>query len=121
MRRVSAIVLVLMVAVSGLISAQDSYCPAYPMAVRTADLQARRADEHYWSYAAASDRAVVPATRNVIDQWIFRKLFSDGIDAAPSTTDLEFVRRIYLDLTGRIPSYEQAQTFLNDSSPNKRD
>ena len=37
---------------------------------------------------------------------------ADGVDAAPLTTDAEFVRRIYIDLTGRIPTYEQAAAFL---------
>lgn len=47
-------------------------------------------------------------------------MLADGIDAAPLTTDAEFVRRIYLDLTGRIPTYEQTQSFLADNRANKR-
>ncbi len=34
--------------------------------------------------------------------------------------DAEFLRRIYLDLTGRIPSAETARKFLADTSPEKR-
>ena len=30
------------------------------------------------------------------------------------------MRRIYLDLTGRIPSSDDVRAFLDDSSPNKR-
>lgn len=45
----------------------------------------------------------------------------DGVDAAPLTTDPEFVRRIYLDLTGRVPTIEQVQAFLADSSAAKRE
>src|SRR5437016_12265506 len=120
MRNGSAIVLLLMVGVSGLIGAQDLYCPAYPMSVRAADREALRVDEQYWGYVATSDSAALPPAKNIIDQWIFKKLSGDAVDAAPLTTDLEFVRRAYLDLTGRIPSFEQAQAFLNDSNPNKR-
>jgi len=32
------------------------------------------------------------------------------------TTDEQFVRRIYLDIAGRIPTYEEVTTFLNDRS-----
>ena len=34
--------------------------------------------------------------------------------------DSEFVRRVYLDLTGRIPSVEAARAFLADPAPDKR-
>lgn len=40
--------------------------------------------------------------------------------AAATADDAEFVRRIYLDLTGCIPSSGAVRTFLEDSSPNKR-
>jgi hypothetical protein len=36
-------------------------------------------------------------------------------------TDEEFLRRAYIDATGRLPSIEEAQRFLTDTSPNKRD
>jgi len=35
-------------------------------------------------------------------------------------SDADFVRRIYLDLTGVIPTHEQVETFLADDSPDKR-
>jgi len=34
--------------------------------------------------------------------------------------DLAFLRRIHLDLTGRIPSIDQARAFLADAAPDKR-
>jgi hypothetical protein len=45
---------------------------------------------------------------------------SAGISPAPATTDSEFVRRIYLDLNGRIPSVAETLAFLNDREPTKR-
>jgi hypothetical protein len=39
---------------------------------------------------------------------------------APVCSDADFVRRVYLDLTGVIPTAEQARTFLADSSADKR-
>jgi hypothetical protein len=35
--------------------------------------------------------------------------------------DAEFVRRIYLDLIGRIPKAAETRAFLEDPAPNKRD
>ncbi len=52
-----------------------------------------------------------------IDRAIEAKL--DGEVAAPAT-DAEFLRRIYLDLAGMIPTSLEARTFLDDPSPYKR-
>lgn len=40
--------------------------------------------------------------------------------AVPLADDAEFLRRVYLDLNGTIPTVEQAKTFLADKSPDKR-
>lgn len=52
-----------------------------------------------------------------IDQLIEAK--ADGPLAAVSS-DAEFLRRIYLDLAGRVPSAEETRAFLADASPDKR-
>lgn len=39
---------------------------------------------------------------------------------SPVASDADFVRRVYLDLAGMIPSAEQTRAFLADSSPDKR-
>jgi hypothetical protein len=41
--------------------------------------------------------------------------------AAPICTDDEFVRRIYLDLAGMIPTAAETRAFLADAEPNKRE
>ena len=40
--------------------------------------------------------------------------------AAPLCSDLEFIRRVTLDLTGTIPTAEQARAFMKNTSPDKR-
>jgi hypothetical protein len=40
--------------------------------------------------------------------------------AAGLSSDGEFLRRVYLDFTGVIPSADQARAFFKDPSPNKR-
>lgn len=43
-----------------------------------------------------------------------------GQTPASRTEDAAFLRRVTLDLAGRIPSAEETQKFLSDSSPEKR-
>lgn len=38
----------------------------------------------------------------------------------PPLSDEQFVRRVYLDIAGRIPSYDETLTFLKDGSSTKR-
>jgi hypothetical protein len=39
---------------------------------------------------------------------------------APLASDAEFVRRVYLDLAGRIPRVSEVRKFLDDKAPDKR-
>src|SRR5207237_3542496 len=41
--------------------------------------------------------------------------------AAPVADDAEFLRRIYLDLTGTIPTADEARAFLKHGSPDRRE
>lgn len=43
-----------------------------------------------------------------------------GGPVAPPASDAEFLRRVYLDLAGTIPSSDDARKFLEDPSPDKR-
>jgi hypothetical protein len=60
------------------------------------------------------------ATAGSIDYFIFGALASAGVQAAPATTDYEFIRRVTLDLTGRIPTPDRVTIFIADSTPDKR-
>src|SRR5215472_15962839 len=63
---------------------------------------------------------VIPR-KNLIDEYVFGRMQKDGISHAALATDAEFLRRVYLDLTGRIPEPETVRAFLKDTDPNKRD
>ena len=58
--------------------------------------------------------------RNFVDEFIFGKMERDKIPHAPLATDQEFLRRVMLDLTGRIPSPAEVRDFLADTAPDKR-
>jgi Protein of unknown function (DUF1549)/Protein of unknown function (DUF1553) len=61
------------------------------------------------------------AIRNLIDKQLFGAMAKDRIPHAPLSNDYEFCRRVYLDLTGRIPTPEQLKAFVASADPNKRD
>lgn len=55
-----------------------------------------------------------------IDQVIERKLADLNLTPAAISDDAEFVRRVYLDLNGVIPTAHQAGAFLDETAPDKR-
>ena len=57
---------------------------------------------------------------NAIDHAVLGKLGEKQISASPLCSDTVFVRRIFLDLTGTIPTTKETIDFLNDKTPNKR-
>jgi hypothetical protein len=56
----------------------------------------------------------------LIDQHIESRLSREGLKPAELADDAEFVRRVYLDLHGAVPTRDQADRFLADSRPEKR-
>ena len=55
-----------------------------------------------------------------IDSYIYADFQANGITPAPRTTDWEFVRRVTLDLTGRIPAPDRVLSFVADTTADKR-
>jgi hypothetical protein len=72
------------------------------------------------SAASTVDPRAIPH-KNFIDESIFTRMLMAGIPSAPLASDAEFLRRVTLDLTGRIPSAEDVDAFLADTNPTKRD
>lgn len=75
----------------------------------------------------ASGELVVPAKprateelAKLIDDAIERRLAASNIPASPLADDGEFLRRVWLDVIGRIPTRAEATAFLEDSSSDKR-
>ena len=66
-----------------------------------------------------SDAAIAP--RNTIDEHVFGKLAELEIQPAQLCSDATFLRRVYLDLIGTLPTVDEAQRFLEDGEPSKRE
>jgi hypothetical protein len=60
------------------------------------------------------------AVANFIDTHIGAKMAKDKVMPAVIAGDEEFLRRIYLDLTGAIPTSTEVQAFVADTAPDKR-
>ncbi len=70
-----------------------------------------------------AQQAILPKDRpieSVIDQSINEKLRDAGVAAAPQISDQSLIRRLTLDLAGRIPTEPETRAFSNSTDPNKR-
>ncbi len=61
-----------------------------------------------------------PESDNAIDAAIFAKLRALRMNPSAVCSDATFVRRVYLDLLGVIPSEETARAFVADTAADKR-
>jgi len=64
-------------------------------------------------------RAETPL-RETIDQRLADAWQKNGATPAEPADDATFLRRVYLDLAGIIPTHEVARAFLDDADPQKR-
>jgi hypothetical protein len=62
-----------------------------------------------------------PPENGFVDNLVFAKLKTLQILPSDLCSDEEFLRRAYLDTTGRLPTVEEAAAFIADSSSGKRD
>ncbi|HET6409872.1 MAG TPA: DUF1549 domain-containing protein [Chthoniobacteraceae bacterium] len=73
---------------------------------------------------AKTERPEIPSTSTepstAVDHFLAAEWKARGITPAQVCDDRTFVRRIYLDLAGRIPTREEASAFLNELSGDKR-
>ena len=61
-----------------------------------------------------------PAPANFIDEHVFRKLRSVNVEPFPVSDDRTFLRRVYLDTVGVLPTTAEADRFLASADPGKR-
>jgi hypothetical protein len=61
-----------------------------------------------------------PLAQNVVDHEIYAKLADLNITPAPPAGDEEFIRRVYLDILGTLPSAADVRQFVSSAAPDKR-
>ena len=60
------------------------------------------------------------ALAKLIDQEINKRLAAEKVKSSGIADDAEFLRRVYLDLVGTIPTAEKTRAFLDSKDANKR-
>lgn len=63
----------------------------------------------------------LPPSRNFVDEHLFHNLQEIGIPPSELCDDATFLRRVTLDIAGRIPTEEETQAFLASDLSSKRD
>jgi hypothetical protein len=63
----------------------------------------------------------LPPQRGFIDELVFKKLQLLGLPPSNVTDDATFLRRVTVDIGGRLPTGAEAEAFLKDQDPAKRD
>ena len=69
----------------------------------------------------AGRRERVRAEAAEIDEHLTARWLEHDVEPSTPLDDGQFVRRIHLELAGRIPTYEEAVMFLRDTASDKRD
>lgn len=64
---------------------------------------------------------VLPNPTNFVDELVFANLKEIGIPPSSLCDDATFLRRVTLDIAGRLPTEEESTEFLAEADLNKRD
>jgi len=83
---------------------------------QTANNRAAQSDDE----VRPTRRATLPPQVEKIDKALEASWSEAGIRPSPVEEDLKWVRRVYLDIIGRIPSFEEFASFAKDKSPDRR-
>lgn len=70
--------------------------------------------------SAPVDEARIDAMAARIDALLAETWAAQGIEPAPAVSEPRFLRRVTLDLVGRIPKASEARGYLADAAPDRR-
>ncbi|MBI3473653.1 MAG: DUF1549 domain-containing protein [Candidatus Solibacter usitatus] len=91
---------------------------------RQVDAQEIEKGRQWWAFQPARDLPA-PVVRNGawpharIDSFVLAKLEQAGLKPSPAADPRTLIRRVYLDLTGLKPGYEEVEDFARDPSPGR--
>ncbi len=71
-------------------------------------------------YDAKVDPARLAGRSNFVDEHVFQKLAELHLEPSGPCTDEQFLRRVYLDTIGVMPTPEEVRAFLADRAPDRR-
>lgn len=79
-------------------------------------------DRKWWAFQPLRVGDIPPIgdsrwVQNAIDSFILAKLEPLGLSPSPAADSRTLIRRVYVDLVGYKPTYEEIESFLADSSP----
>lgn len=63
----------------------------------------------------------LPASKNYVDDFVFAKLKALGLPPSEVCDDATYLRRVTIDIAGRLPTQQESQDFLANNDPNKRE
>ncbi len=100
---------------SGLVTARDLPGTVAVMARYQGQVAVFRA-----SLPLGAPVADLPAAKNVVDEAVFKQLTTLGIPPSKVCDDATFIRRVTVDIAGRLPTVEESNAFVADKDPAKR-
>ena len=68
-----------------------------------------------------AELGALPAEKNFIDTAVFNKLKLLGIPPSQLADDATYIRRVTIDITGRLPTEQEVRDFVASTDSNKRD
>lgn len=63
----------------------------------------------------------LPVPRNFVDELVFKHLKAMGMPPSDECDDATFIRRVTIDVAGRLPTVAETTQFTQSTDPNKRD
>lgn len=74
-----------------------------------------------WKNDIPADVFTQAPRRNFIDDLVMEQLQRLRLKPSPRANDSEFIRRLFIDTAGILPTPDETRAFLADRSPDKRD
>ena len=69
----------------------------------------------------ADSSSAAPVARNLVDTHLLKKLSALNIPVSPRCDDATFLRRVTIDIAGRLPTIEETLAFASDTAEDRRD